>query len=79
VAYIEPAELDPPLPSLEAFVQAGLPVTDEDGFRKQLERLSLRRRLLHGFLLSDGVRWSQLPLLEKNRSSGSGSEPHMPI
>jgi hypothetical protein len=79
VAYIEPAELDPPLPSLEAFAQAGLPVTDEDSFRKQLERLSLRRRLLHGFLLSDGVRWSQLPLLEKNRSSGSGSEPHMPI
>jgi hypothetical protein len=76
-AYIEPAEVDPP--PLEALRHARLPVVDEETVRKQIEHLSLRRHLLHGFLNSDGVRWSQLQRFRENYSSISSSERHVPM
>lgn len=58
-ASIYPADQLPPPPDLEPLHQAGLPVVSNAEFRRSLDELSDRRRLLLGLVECNSFRWPQ--------------------
>lgn len=55
--FIESAAEVPPLPSLEALRERGIPVVDEETFRERSEAIEDRRRLLLALVENDGWSW----------------------
>ena len=58
-AWIEPADEAPPPPDLAALAGRGVPVVDEAAFAERLAEREHHRRLLRGFVRSDGWRWEE--------------------
>ena len=58
-SLVEP-EAVPPLPDLGALREAGIPTVSEEDFRAQMAALDARRRLLHGYVRSDGWTWQDV-------------------
>lgn len=58
-SLVEP-EAVPPRPDLGALRAAGIPVVEDDAFQAQMRAHDERRRLLHGFVCSDGWTWADV-------------------
>jgi len=56
-ASIYPADQVPPMPKLEALRQAGIPVVSDEEFRRSLDQLTHRRKLLLGLVERNSFRW----------------------
>lgn len=59
-AFIEPAEEEPPLPSLRRLREAGIPVVDDTTFAERVADLAERRRLLLALVRKDARSWDDV-------------------
>ena len=57
-ALIAPAKDDPPPPSLKMLKDMGVPVVDDELFKKSLTTLTDRRRMLHALVRNEGWTWA---------------------